>query len=147
MSLLELAGLELRHGQLEAVRSVSLSIGEGEVIALVGANGAGKTTLLRGIAGAHRPAAGTISFASADVTRTPAHKRVAIGIALVPEGRRLFPNLTVEENLRVAAQRSRAGRWSVETVSKPSRCSGRCAVSGPRRCRAVSSRRRRSAAR
>jgi branched-chain amino acid transport system ATP-binding protein len=116
MSLLELADLELRHGQLEAVRSVSLSIGEGEVIALVGANGAGKTTLLRGIAGAHRPAAGTISFASADVTRTPAHKRVAIGIALVPEGRRLFPNLTVEENLRVAAQRSRAGRWSVETV-------------------------------
>ena len=116
MSLLELAGLELRHGQLEAVRSVSLSIGEGEVIALVGANGAGKTTLLRGIAGAHRPAAGTISFGGSEITRTPAYKRVAMGIALVPEGRRLFANMTVEENLIVAAQRSRAGRWSVDTV-------------------------------
>jgi branched-chain amino acid transport system ATP-binding protein len=116
MSLLELANIELRHGLLEAVRSVSLTVEEGEVVALVGANGAGKTTLLRGIAGAHRPAAGTISFGGSEITRTPAYKRVAMGIALVPEGRRLFPNMTVEENLIVAAQRSRAGRWSVDTV-------------------------------
>jgi branched-chain amino acid transport system ATP-binding protein len=116
MSLLELANIELRHGLLEAVRSVSLTVEEGEVVALVGANGAGKTTLLRGIAGAHRPAAGTISFGGSEITRTPAYKRVAMGIALVPEGRRLFANMTVEENLIVAAQRSRAGRWSVDTV-------------------------------
>jgi branched-chain amino acid transport system ATP-binding protein len=116
MSLLELANLELRHGLLEAVRGVSLTVEEGEVIALIGANGAGKTTLLRGIAGAHRPAAGTISFDGSEITRTPAYKRVAMGIALVPEGRRLFPNMTVEENLIVAAQRSRTGRWSVDTV-------------------------------
>jgi branched-chain amino acid transport system ATP-binding protein len=116
MSLLELVDLELRHGLLEAVRGVSLTVQEGEVIALVGANGAGKTTLLRGIAGAHRPAAGKISFDGREITRTPAYKRVAMGIALVPEGRRLFPNMTVEENLIVAAQRSRGGRWSIDTV-------------------------------
>ncbi|HUB76310.1 MAG TPA: ABC transporter ATP-binding protein [Solirubrobacteraceae bacterium] len=116
MTALALDGLELRHGLLEAVRGVSLEVAEGEVIALVGANGAGKTTLLRGIAGAHRPAAGTISFDGRDVTRTPAFKRVKMGIALVPEGRRLFANLTVEENLLVAQQRSRPGRWSVEAV-------------------------------
>ena len=116
MSLLAIDSLELRHGLLEAVRGVSLEVAEGEVVALVGANGAGKTTLLRGIAGAHRPAAGRIAFDGEDVTRTPAFKRVALGIALVPEGRRLFANLTVEENLQVAIQRSRPGRWTVDSV-------------------------------
>jgi branched-chain amino acid transport system ATP-binding protein len=116
MSLLSVDSVELRHGLLEAVRGVSLDIAEGETVALVGANGAGKTTLLRGIAGAHRPSAGTISFDGVDVTRVPGHERVKMGIALVPEGRRLFANLTVEENLLVAVQRSRPGRWTVETV-------------------------------
>jgi branched-chain amino acid transport system ATP-binding protein len=116
VSLLAIDSLELRHGLLEAVRGVSLEVAEGEVVALVGANGAGKTTLLRGIAGAHRPAAGRIAFDGEDVTRTPAFKRVALGIALVPEGRRLFANLTVEENLQVAIQRSRPGRWTVDSV-------------------------------
>ena len=116
MSLLAIDSLELRHGLLEAVRGVSLEVAEGEVVALVGANGAGKTTLLRGIAGAHRPAAGRIAFDGEDVTRTPAFKRVALGIALVPEGQRLFANLTVEENLQVAIQRSRPGRWTVDSV-------------------------------
>lgn len=116
MSLLEIEHLELRHGLLEAVRDFSLSISDGETVALVGANGAGKTTLLRAIAGAHRASAGTISFDGADITRIPAHRRVRMGIALVPEGRRLFPALTVEENLLVAAQSSHGGRWTVETV-------------------------------
>src|SRR5205823_5057549 len=93
---------EARHGLLPAVRGVSLELAEGEVVALVGANGAGKTTLLRTIAGAHRPAAGRVLFDGRDITSRRAHDRVRMGIALVPEGRRLFPGLTVEENLRVA---------------------------------------------
>lgn len=116
MSVLEIDSMELRHGLLEAVRGVTLHVAEGEVVALVGANGAGKTTLLRGIAGAHRPAAGKIAFDGTDITRTPAYERVKMGIALVPEGRRLFANLTVEENLLVAVQRSRPGRWTVDSV-------------------------------
>ncbi len=116
MSLLEVEQLNLRHGLLEAVRDFTLSVAEGETVALVGANGAGKTTLLRAIAGAHRPSTGTISFDGANITRVPAYRRVQMGIALVPEGRRLFPALTVEENLLVAAQRRRPGRWTVETV-------------------------------
>lgn len=116
MSLLDLEQLYLRHGLLEAVRDFTLSVAEGETVALVGANGAGKTTLLRAVAGAHRPSAGRIGFDGADVTRVPAYRRVQMGIALVPEGRRLFPALTVEENLLVAAQRRRPGRWNVDTV-------------------------------
>jgi branched-chain amino acid transport system ATP-binding protein len=116
VSLLELDHLTLRHGLLEAVRDFTLSVNEGETVALVGANGAGKTTLLRAIAGAHRPSHGTIGFDGTQITRVPAYRRVQMGIALVPEGRRLFPALTVEENLMVAAQRRRPGRWTVETV-------------------------------
>src|SRR5207302_4577146 len=82
-------------------------------VALVGANGAGKSTLLRAIAGAHRPAGGRIEFDGRDITRLPAHKRVSLGIALVPEGRHLFPSLTVEENLLVAA---RPGAWTLARV-------------------------------
>jgi len=98
------------------VRDFTLSVGEGETVALVGANGAGKTTLLRAIAGAHRPSGGRIRFDGADVTRVPAFRRVQMGIALVPEGRRLFGALTVEENLLVAAQPRRPGRWTVDSV-------------------------------
>jgi len=116
VSLLNVEHLELRYGLLEAVRDFSLSVDEGETVALVGANGAGKTTLLRAIAGAHRPSGGRIAFDGVDVTRVRAHRRVQVGIALVPEGRRLFSALTVEENLLVAAQRSRPGRWTVDTV-------------------------------
>ncbi len=105
--------LEARHGLLVAVRDVSLSVDEGETLALVGANGAGKTTLLLTIAGAHRPAAGRVLFDGRDVTRVSAHDRVRRGIALVPEGRRLFPDLTVEENLLVA---SRKGPWNTRAV-------------------------------
>jgi branched-chain amino acid transport system ATP-binding protein len=113
VTILSLTGIEARHGLLPAVRGVSLEVGEGETVALVGANGAGKTTLLRTIAGAHRPSAGRVVFDGADVTHVRAHDRVRRGIALVPEGRRLFPDLTVEENLRVA---ERPGRWDVEAV-------------------------------
>jgi len=116
MSLLSVENLELRHGLLEAVRGVSLTLEQGETVALVGANGAGKTTLLRALAGAHRASGGTITFDGVDITRRRAHECVRMGISLVPEGRRLFGNLTVEENLLVAAQRKRPGHWNVETL-------------------------------
>ncbi|HET7420179.1 MAG TPA: ABC transporter ATP-binding protein [Candidatus Dormibacteraeota bacterium] len=115
MTLLAVRDLDCRYGLLQAVRGVSFELAQGETVALIGANGAGKTTLLRAIAGAHRPHAGAILFGGADVTRTPPHRRVSLGVALVPEGRRLFPGLTVEENLRVAASRGR-GRWNVASV-------------------------------
>ena len=114
MSILEVRDLDVRHGLLQAVRNVSLTLEAGATLALVGANGAGKSTLLRAIAGAPpAPVAGTILFDGADVTRMRAHDRVRNGIALVPEGRHLFPSLTVEENLLVAA---RKGHWNAERV-------------------------------
>jgi branched-chain amino acid transport system ATP-binding protein len=116
VTLLKVEELDCRYGLLQAVRGVSFEVAQGEIVALIGANGAGKTTLLRAIAGAHRPNAGKVTFDGEDVTRLPAHNRVARGIALVPEGRRLFPTLTVEENLRVAAAGNRRGRWNVKAV-------------------------------
>ena len=106
MALLEVHGAErARHGLLEAVREVSFALEKGETLALVGANGAGKTTLLRTIAGAHRAASGRILFNGADVTEQPSHQRAKAGVALVPEGRRLFSRMTVEENLLLARAR------------------------------------------
>lgn len=116
MSLLEVRSVDANHGLLKAVRGVSITIDDGETRALIGANGAGKTTLLRVIAGAHRPAAGSVVFDGTDITGVPAHQRVTLGIALVPEGRRLFPGLTVEENLRVAGAHRRGGPWTVDRV-------------------------------
>lgn len=116
MSLLTIEGLESRHGLLAAVRDVSLDVREGEIIALVGANGAGKTTLLRTIAGAHRPVSGRIELDGSDLTGVRANRRVRMGIALVPEGRRLFGNMTVAENLRVAGRTGRTGSWNFERV-------------------------------
>jgi len=108
--------LDVRHGLLQAVRDVSLSVERGETLALVGANGAGKTTLLRAIAGAHLPTAGRVLLGDADLTPVPAHVRVGKGIALVPEGRRLFSQMTVEENLLLGRVAGRPGEWNVEKV-------------------------------
>lgn len=113
---LRIENLAVRHGQLQAVRNVSFTIAKGEKLALVGANGAGKTTLLRSIAGAHLPHAGRILLGGIDVTRVPSHKRVGLGIALVPEGRRLFSQLTVEENLLLGRFSGRGGDWTVTKV-------------------------------
>jgi branched-chain amino acid transport system ATP-binding protein len=116
VTFLSIEGLEARHGQLKAVRGVNLTIEKSETVALVGANGAGKTTLLRAIAGAHRIAAGRIAFKGEDIDRRSAHARAALGIALVPEGRRLFARLTVEENLLLARSAGRSGVWTLDAV-------------------------------
>jgi branched-chain amino acid transport system ATP-binding protein len=116
VSLLAVEQLDARHGQLQAVRDISFAIEEGEILALIGANGAGKTTLLRAVAGAHRIAGGRIVFDGSDVSSARASRRVGLGITLVPEGRRLFAGMTVEENLLVGAASGRRGRWNVDTV-------------------------------
>jgi len=116
MSLLEIDRLEVRHGQLRALRDFSLTLEEGETVAVVGANGAGKSTLLSALAGLVPPASGRVLLDGRDITALPAHRRVAAGIALVPEGRRLFPSLSVEENLRTGMYRARPGPWSLERV-------------------------------
>jgi branched-chain amino acid transport system ATP-binding protein len=116
VSLLAVDRLDARHGLLQAVRDVSLSMERGEILALIGANGAGKTTLLRAIAGAHRPAGGRVLLDGADVTALRAYQRVALGVALVPEGRWLFAGMSVEENLLLARASKRPGPWTVDRV-------------------------------
>ena len=108
--------LDVRHGQLQAVRGVTFTVAKGETVALVGANGAGKTTLLRAIAGAHPSRGGRVLLDDQDITHVPAHRRVGMGVALVPEGRRLFAQMTVEENLLLGRFAGRAGDWTVERV-------------------------------
>ncbi|MBY5447671.1 ABC transporter ATP-binding protein [Rhizobium leguminosarum] len=116
MSLLSIRDLDVRHGLLQAVRGVSFDLAKGEVLALVGANGAGKTTLLRSIAGAHLPSSGRVLLNDEDLAAIPSHKRIAKGIALVPEGRRLFSQMTVEENLLLGKISGRKGEWSIDRV-------------------------------
>jgi branched-chain amino acid transport system ATP-binding protein len=116
MSLISIRNLEVRHGLLQAVRDVSFDLAKGDVLALVGANGAGKTTLLRSIAGAHLPASGRILLGDDDLTAVPSHKRIAMGIALVPEGRKLFSQMTVEENLLLGKTAGRQGDWTIDRV-------------------------------
>jgi branched-chain amino acid transport system ATP-binding protein len=114
MSLLEIRNLKASHGLLVALHDVSFAMQPGTILAIIGANGAGKTTLMRCIAGAHRPAQGHILFHGEDITPLPAHKRVRRGIALVPEGRRLFPDMSVQDTLRLAA--CRKGIWTFDAV-------------------------------
>ena len=101
--LLQVSGLVIRYGAITAVRGVDLDVGEGEIVGIVGPNGAGKTSLLSAIAGIVRPAAGTIAFAGRRLDHTLLEDVVALGIALVPEGRHIFASLTVAENLALGA--------------------------------------------
>ena len=119
MSLLELQDVEVAYGDLPALRGVSLGVEEGETLSVVGANGAGKTTMLRAISGLLRPRAGRILLDGARLDRMPSHVIVARGVVQVPEGRKIFPGLTVKENLElgsyVAAARGHR-RESLERV-------------------------------
>jgi branched-chain amino acid transport system ATP-binding protein len=115
-ALLAVDGLSAGYGAFQALFGIDVTVAEGETVAVIGANGAGKTTLLRAIAGLVPATAGSVRFAGADLGGAPAHRRVAEGIALVPEGRRLFPSLSVEENLLVGAHGRRPGPWSVRRV-------------------------------
>ena len=104
---LELDGIETYYGTIRALRGVSLEVRGGEIVTLLGANGAGKTTTLRSINGLNRPRRGTITFAGQEITTIPAHRIVKLGISQSPEGRKLFPRMTVVENLEMGAfQRS-----------------------------------------
>ena len=114
--MLEVRDLTVHHGQLRALEHVSLRVFPGEVYAIIGANGAGKSTLLRTIAGLHRPTEGSILFDGTNVTRVRPERRAISGIVMVPEGRRLFGSLTVEENLQVGATYTRKGPWTIERV-------------------------------
>ena len=105
--------IDLAYGEVPAIRDVSFEVGEGEIVALIGGNGAGKSTTLRGVAGAMLPRRGRILFDGHDVTRLPAHRRTLAGIALVPEGRRVFPALSVRENLEMGGFKYRGERGKV----------------------------------
>jgi branched-chain amino acid transport system ATP-binding protein len=102
-ALLQAEGLQLAYGEIAACRDISLHVAQGEIVTLIGANGAGKSTTLRAVAGALLPRAGSIHFRGHDITRLPSHERTRLGISLVPEGRRVFPFLTVRENLELGA--------------------------------------------
>ena len=103
MSLLKVTDLRVSYGGIEALKGISFDVEEGEIVTLIGANGAGKSTTLRAISGLVHPSGGTVEFAGKDVTGADTQKIVEGGIALVPEGRRVFPNLTVLENLKIGA--------------------------------------------
>jgi len=101
--LLAVRGLRVAYGGINAVRGIDFHVGAGEIVSLIGANGAGKTTTLKALTGLVRPAAGRVLYNGADITAQPSHRLVALGIALVPEGRGVFPRLTVEENIAMGA--------------------------------------------
>lgn len=103
MSMLEVRNLEVYYGMIQAIKGISFDVNEGEIIALIGANGAGKTTILHTVTGLIPSKAGTISFEGTDITKMPGHKLVSMGIAHVPEGRRVFAQLSVLQNLKMGA--------------------------------------------
>ena len=114
--LLDIEAVDVFHGDLQAVFGVSLRVSAGQALALIGANGAGKSTLLRAITGLTPPRRGRILFDGHALAGLPAERIAALGIALVPEGRQLFPSLSVEENLLIGAHIGRKGPWTKQRV-------------------------------
>jgi branched-chain amino acid transport system ATP-binding protein len=115
-ALLEVDGLDAFYGDFQALFGVSMRVAAGAVVAVIGANGAGKSTLLKSIAGLMRAPPAAIRFEGVPIGGGPAYRTVARGIALVPEGRRLFPSLSVEENLLIGGQLRRPGPWTLARV-------------------------------
>lgn len=103
MAMLEVKDLQVYYGLIQAIKGVSFEVNQGEVIALIGANGAGKTTILHTITGLIQPKSGSVIFEGTDITKVPGHKIVSMGMAHVPEGRRVFANLSVYQNLKMGA--------------------------------------------
>ena len=131
MALLELTDVRVRYGVIEAVKGINLTVNEGEIVTLIGGNGAGKTTTLRAISMVHGPSQGSIKFQGEDITHLKSHDVVAKGIIQVPEGRHIFPNMSVQENLTMGAfQRDTAtsGDWRSPGPSPPGRASS-CSTS------------------
>ena len=117
MPMLEVKDLEVYYGMIQAIKGISFQVDEGDVIALIGANGAGKTTILHTITGLIPAKAGTITFEGTDITHMPGHKLVPMGIAHVPEGRRVFAQLSVLENLKMGAY-TRKDKQEIEDTIK-----------------------------
>jgi branched-chain amino acid transport system ATP-binding protein len=116
--MLEVSNLDVFHGKSQALRDVSLIVNEGEIVALVGTNGAGKTTLLNTISGALRPASGSVEFLGKKIDRLAPDTIVQLGISHIPEGRKLFTNMTVRENLELGAYISKAWKRKEETIEE-----------------------------
>jgi branched-chain amino acid transport system ATP-binding protein len=116
MSLLQTRALRAFYGDFQALFDIDVTVDEGETVAIIGANGAGKTTFLRALAGALPCGADMVTFDGRAIGAMTAHEIVRLGIAMVPEGRRLFPSLTVEENLKLGAHSGRPGTWTLERV-------------------------------
>lgn len=117
MAMLTINDLEVYYGMIQAIKGISLEVNQGEVIALIGANGAGKTTTLHTITGLLSPKKGSVMFEGKDITKVPAHKIVSMGMAHVPEGRRVFANLSVYENLKLGAY-TRKDKQEIEDTLK-----------------------------
>ncbi len=117
MAMLEIKDLEVYYGMIQAIKGISFEVNEGEVIALIGANGAGKTTILHTISGLIAPKKGSINFEGQEITKIPAHKIVENGLAQVPEGRRVFPSLSVLQNLKLGAY-TRKDKKEIEDTLK-----------------------------
>ena len=117
MAMLEVRNLEVYYGVIQALKGISFDVEQGEIVALIGANGAGKTTTLHTITGLLSAKAGTISYQGTDITRVPGYKLVKMGIAHVPEGRRVFSNLTVLQNLKMGAY-TRSDKGEIEETLK-----------------------------
>ena len=113
MAMLEIKDLEVYYGMIQAIKGVSFDVNEGEVIALIGANGAGKTTILHTITGLLTPKKGSVIFEGQDITKIPAHKIVSLGMAHVPEGRRVFAQMSVYQNLKMGAY-TRSSKEEIE---------------------------------
>jgi branched-chain amino acid transport system ATP-binding protein len=115
--MLEISHVNVYYGDLQALWDVSLTIGEGEIVTLVGSNGAGKSTILKTISGLLKPKTGSISFEGICLDKLPAHRIAELGISMVPEGRRLFPQMSVLENLEVGASVREAKKARHDTIS------------------------------